>query len=590
MRPDIGIGGARDIGPIVTRAARGGRLDPGELWAIVETLVAAGRLADALREVERPLLHALYRGLDPVSSLRVRLEASVDPSGEVLDTASPALGGLRRSVRLAHERLRSRLDALIHSELSGALQEPLVTLRNGRYVVPVRADSKSRVRGIVHDQSGSGQTLFVEPLVAVELSNAWREAQLAAQAEEERVLDELSGHVAAHAEALVGDLEALASFDLWLCRARLADEMDAVRPALAPRATVTLLSARHPGLGGRVVPIDVRLGGEYTALVITGPNTGGKTVALRTVGLLVLMNQAGLHVPVADGSALPIFRDVLADIGDEQSVAQSLSTFSGHLRTITRIVEVAGEGTLVLLDELGAGTDPTEGSALAQSLLDHFIRAGALVVATTHYAELKTYAHNEPRARNASVDFDLATLAPTFHLSIGLPGTSQAFAIAERLGLPVALVEDARCPPLRGTAGVRDDAGVDPAHAAGHQCLGGTHDRGRAASSSGPGGSGGRATACSCRASRGCRGGAAPGRGRARGHRGRDRGDAWRAGTRDAHRGTTRPGHVPDRRPPGRDAQGRGRPGRDPGLARGMAGGSACRDVDRLAGHAGGGG
>ena len=444
VRPDIGIGGARDIGPIVTRAARGGRLDPGELWAIVETLVAAGRLADALREVERPLLHALYRGLDPVSSLRVRLEASVDPSGEVLDTASPALGGLRRSVRLAHERLRSRLDALIHSELSGSLQEPLVTLRNGRYVVPVRADSKSRVRGIVHDQSGSGQTLFVEPLVAVELSNAWREAQLAAQAEEERVLDELSGHVAAHAEALVGDLEALASFDLWLCRARLADEMDAVRPALAPRATVTLLSARHPGLGGRVVPIDVRLGGEYTALVITGPNTGGKTVALRTVGLLVLMNQAGLHVPVADGSALPIFRDVLADIGDEQSVAQSLSTFSGHLRTITRIVEVAGEGTLVLLDELGAGTDPTEGSALAQSLLDHFIRAGALVVATTHYAELKTYAHNEPRARNASVDFDLATLAPTFHLSIGLPGTSQAFAIAERLGLPVALVEDAR--------------------------------------------------------------------------------------------------------------------------------------------------
>ncbi len=234
------------------------------------------------------------------------------------------------------------------------------------------------------------------------------------------------------------------SFDLWLCRARLADEMDAVRPTLAPRPAVTLLSARHPGLSGRVVPIDVRLGGEYTALVITGPNTGGKTVALRTVGLLVLMNQAGLHVPVADGSALPVFRDVLADIGDEQSVAQSLSTFSGHLRTITRIVEAAGKGTLVLLDELGAGTDPTEGSALAQSLLDHFIRAGALVVATTHYAELKTYAHNEPGARNASVDFDLATLAPTFHLSIGLPGTSQAFAIAERLGLPAALVEDAR--------------------------------------------------------------------------------------------------------------------------------------------------
>ena len=444
VRPDIGIGGARDIGPIVSRAVRAGRLDPAELWAIVETLMAAGRLADALREVERPLLHALYRSLDPVPALRTRLEASVDPSGEVLDTASPALGGLRRSVRLAHERLRSRLEALIHSDLAGALQEPLVTLRNGRYVVPVRADSKGRVRGIVHDQSGSGQTLFVEPLVAVELSNAWREAQLAAQVEEERVLDELSAHVGANAEALSADLDALARFDLWLCRARFADELDAIRPAAAATRSVTLLSARHPGLSGQVVPIDVRLGGDYTALVITGPNTGGKTVALRTVGLLVLMHQAGLHVPVAHGSALPVFRDVLADIGDEQSVAQSLSTFSGHLRTITRIVEVAGEGTLVLLDELGAGTDPTEGSALAQSLLDHFIRAGALVVATTHYAELKTYAHNESRARNASVDFDLATLAPTYHLSIGLPGTSQAFAIAERLGLPSALVEDAR--------------------------------------------------------------------------------------------------------------------------------------------------
>ena len=284
----------------------------------------------------------------------------------------------------------------------------------------------------------------MEPLIAVELSNAWREAQLAAAAEEERVLDELSAHVAAGAEALQTDLETLARFDLWMCKARLAEELDAVRPALAQSRVITLLSARHPGLSGTVVPIDVRLGGDYTALVITGPNTGGKTVALRTVGLLVLMNQAGLHVPAAEGSALPVFGDVLADIGDEQSVAQSLSTFSGHLRTITRIVDAAGAGTLVLLDELGAGTDPTEGSALAQSLLDHFIRAGALVVATTHYAELKTYAHNEPRARNASVDFDLATLAPTYHLSIGLPGTSQAFAIAERLGLPAALVEDAR--------------------------------------------------------------------------------------------------------------------------------------------------
>lgn len=444
VRPDVGIGGAHDIAPIVGRASRGGRLDPGELWAVAETLAATARLADALRELERPLLHGLYRDLDTLPGLRSRLEASVDPAGEVLDTASPALGGLRRTVRIAHERLRTRLEMLIRSEVGGALQEPLVTMRAGRYVVPVRADAQSRVKGIVHDRSASGQTLFIEPLIAIELSNAWREAQLAAQAEEERVLDELSGHVGVAAEALAGDLDALARFDLWMCRARLAEEMRAVRAETAPTPRVSLRAARHPGLSGTVVPVDVELGGDYTALVITGPNTGGKTVALRTVGLLALMHQSGLHVPAASGSALPVFRDVLADIGDEQSVAQSLSTFSGHLRTITRIVDAAGEGSLVLLDELGAGTDPTEGSALAQALLDHFIRAGALVVATTHYAELKTYAHNEPRARNASVDFDLATLAPTYHLSIGLPGTSQAFAIAERLGLPAALVEDAR--------------------------------------------------------------------------------------------------------------------------------------------------
>jgi len=444
VRPDIGIGSARDIGPIVARAVRGGRLDPGELWAVAETIVAVGRLADGLREVERPLLHGLYRDLDPLPTLRSRLEASVDPAGEVLDTASPMLGGLRRNVRLAHERLRARLETLIRSEVAVSLQEPLVTMRSGRYVVPVRADAQGRVKGIVHDRSASGQTLFIEPLIAVELSNAWREAQLAAQAEEERVLDELSGHVGVAAEALATDLDALARFDLWMGKARLAQEMRAERAEIAASTRITLRAARHPGLSGTVVPIDVHLGGEYTALVITGPNTGGKTVALRTVGLLALMHQSGLHVPASSGSALPVFRDVLADIGDEQSVAQSLSTFSGHLRTITRIVGAAGEGSLVLLDELGAGTDPTEGSALAQSLLDHFIRAGALVVATTHYAELKTYAHNERRARNASVDFDLATLAPTFHLSIGLPGTSQAFAIAERLGLPAALVEDAR--------------------------------------------------------------------------------------------------------------------------------------------------
>ncbi len=443
-RPSVGVGGAHDIGPWIDRAARGGRLEPEHFLAIADTLDATARLATALGEERRPLLRGLARQLHPLPALRSTLARSFDPTGELLDTASPALGGLRAAVRVAYDRLRRRLDTLVASELGGALQEPIVTLRNGRYVVPVRAEARARVKGIVHDASGSGQTLFVEPLVVVELGNAWREAQAAVQEEEARILDELSALVGANATLLRESLDALARFDLWAAKAKLASEMDAVRAETTDRPELELLSARHPGLTGRVVPIDVRLGGDFTALVVTGPNTGGKTVTLRTIGLLALMHQAGLHVPAAPGSRLPIFRDVFADIGDEQSIAQSLSTFSGHLSRIIRIVEAAGPGTLVLLDELGAGTDPTEGSALAQALLDHFIRVRALVAATTHYAELKVYAHDTPEARNASVEFDLDTLSPTYRLSIGLPGGSQAFAIAERLGLPEAIVADAR--------------------------------------------------------------------------------------------------------------------------------------------------
>ena len=284
----------------------------------------------------------------------------------------------------------------------------------------------------------------MEPLVAVELGNAWREAQVAEQEEIARILDELSALVAANAAALRETLDALARFDLWAAKASLAADMDGTRAETAERPEVILLSARHPGLAGTVVPVDIRIGDGYTALVVTGPNTGGKTVTLRTLGLLSLMHQSGLHIPAAAGSRLPVWRDVFADIGDEQSVAQSLSTFSGHLRRITTIVAEAGPDTLVLLDELGAGTDPTEGSALAQALLDHFIRAGAIVAATTHYAELKAYAHTTAGARNAAVEFDLETLSPTYRLTIGLPGGSQAFAIAERLGLPEAIVADAR--------------------------------------------------------------------------------------------------------------------------------------------------
>ena len=376
-RPGIGIGAARDVGPAIERAARGGRLDPSQFLEIAETLDATARLATSLADERRPLLRELGRELHALPALRSTLARSFDPVGELLDTASPRLGGLRAAVRVAYDRLRRRLDALVGSELGGSLQEPIVTLRNGRYVVPVKAEARSRVKGIVHDASGSGQTLFIEPLVAVELGNAWREAQVAEAEEVARILDELSAFVAANAEALRETLDALARFDLWAAKASLAADLDGTRAETAERPEVILLSARHPGLSGRVVPIDIRLGEGYTALVVTGPNTGGKTVTLRTLGLLSLMHQAGLHIPAAAGSRLPIWRDVFADIGDEQSIAQSLSTFSGHLRSIIRIVEAAGPGTLVLLDELGAGTDPTEGSALAQALLDHFIRAGA---------------------------------------------------------------------------------------------------------------------------------------------------------------------------------------------------------------------
>jgi DNA mismatch repair protein MutS2 len=443
-RPGVGVGGAHDIGPFIERAVRGGRLEAEQFLAIADTLDAAARLATSLADERRPLLRELGRELHPLPAVRSTLARSFDPTGELLDTASPRLGGLRAAVRVAYDRLRRRLDALVGAELGSALQEPIVTLRNGRYVVPVKAEARSRVKGIVHDASGSGQTLFVEPLVAVELGNAWREAQSAETEEVARILDELSALIAANAAALGATLDALARFDLWAAKAALAADMDATRAETAERAEVVLLSARHPGLTGRVVPIDVRIGDGYTALVVTGPNTGGKTVTLRTLGLLSLMHQAGLHVPAEAGSRLPIWHDVFADIGDEQSVAQSLSTFSGHLRRITAIVAEAGPGTLVLLDELGAGTDPTEGSALAQALLDHFIRAGAIVAATTHYAELKAYAHTTDGARNAAVEFDIDTLSPTYKLTIGLPGGSQAFAIAERLGLPEAIVADAR--------------------------------------------------------------------------------------------------------------------------------------------------
>ncbi len=486
-RPGVGIAGARDIGPAIERAARGGRLDPQQFLDIWATLDAAAALKPNLADARRPLLRELGTQVHPLPAITSTLARSFDPAGELLDTASPRLGGLRAAVRVAFDRLRRRLDTLVSSvELGGALQEPIVTLRNGRYVVPVRADAKGRVKGIVHDSSGSGQTLFIEPLVIVELGNAWREAQLAEQEEVERILDELSTLVGANAGPLRETLGALAKFDLWFAKAQLAGEMGATRAETSKRGDLELLSARHPGLTGRVVPIDVRLGDGFTALVVTGPNTGGKTVTLRTLGLLALMHQAGLHVPAEAGSKLPVFRDVYADIGDEQSIAQSLSTFSGHMRSIIRIAAAAGPGTLVLLDELGAGTDPTEGSALAQALLDHFIKAGALVAATTHYAELKAYAHTTPGSTNASVEFDLETLVadlpahdrPARRLAGLRDRRAAGAARGARRGREVAAE--------RVAAHVRGDARPDPRGRVRDRRVEGASPRGRAPRRRGP--------------------------------------------------------------------------------------------------------
>ncbi|HEX5039581.1 MAG TPA: endonuclease MutS2 [Candidatus Limnocylindria bacterium] len=440
------IGGARDIRGALERASRGGRLTPAELLEIADTLLATERFAERLRDWRGPHLGGIREALDPAPDLAERITRSVDDSGELLDTASSELAAIRKRLRTAQDRVRERLNAMLRSsQMAAVIGEPIVTVRGGRYVIPIRAEAKGRVKGIVHDQSASGATLFVEPLTVVELNNAWTEATLAQAREEERILDELSGMVEGRAEPLRESLEALARADLWIARARLGTAMDAVRPSASEDAA-ELLSARHPLLGHGAVPIDLRLGDRfgYRALVVTGPNTGGKTVSLKTLGLLALMHQAGLRVPAADGARLPIFERVMADIGDEQSIAQSLSTFSSHLRNVVRFVDAAGPSTLVLLDEVGAGTDPAEGSALAMAILARLLDAGAMVAATTHYAELKTFATEHEGVSNAAVEFDVTTLRPTYRLTIGLPGKSQAFAIAERLGLPAEILGDAR--------------------------------------------------------------------------------------------------------------------------------------------------
>jgi len=452
-RPETGLGGARDVRPQVETAQRGAILLPNDLLDIRSTLVTARALQQTLIRLDReyPHLADIAGRIAPCPDLVEEIDRCLDERGEVRDDASPALARIRRELRVAHDRLLERLQRIISSaDNLPYLQEAIITQREGRYVIPLKADFKGRIRGIVHDRSASGATLFVEPLGVVELNNTWRELQIEEEQEVQRILAALSALTAAHAAEIAHTVDALADLDLAFAKARYAEETDASPPTLLPfrqqrpGSTLRFVQARHPLLDPEtVVPIDVVLDEETHVLVITGPNTGGKTVALKTVGLLTLMAQAGLYIPVAPGSAFSPFAAVYADIGDEQSIEQSLSTFSSHLTNLLSFIDRADERSLVLLDELGAGTDPAEGSALARALLEYFRQRGATTLVATHYPELKAYAQVTPGVRNASVEFDAETLRPTYRLTIGLPGRSNAFAIARRLGLDEAIIRAA---------------------------------------------------------------------------------------------------------------------------------------------------
>jgi len=434
--PSSGLRGARDIRDALRRARLGGTLDPEQLVAVADTVRAAERLFTDVRPY--PPLAARARFARPPADVAGAIENAIGVSGEVLDRASVRLGSLRADLRAAQARLQQRLDGLVRSpDLARLLQDPIVTQRAGRYVVPVKAEHRGAVKGIVHDQSASGATVFIEPLEIMEANNVLREAELAERNEVQRILDELSRRVERAAEDFDAVIAALAALDLALAKALYADAIEASRPALNAEGILDLVDARHPLLieQGNVVGIDVRLGGEFRVLVITGPNTGGKTVTLKTIGLVTVMAACGLAIPAAPNSRVPVLRRIFADIGDEQSIAQSLSTFSSHLRNVVATLADAERGDLALLDEIGAGTDPDEGAALAMAVLETLLERGVLVAATTHYPELKAFALNTPGVRNASMEFDPDTLRPTFRLHVGLPGASNAFAIAERLGL-----------------------------------------------------------------------------------------------------------------------------------------------------------
>lgn len=441
----IALGGLHDLSDILKRVEKGGVLFAHDLSLLKDTLLRVEELQKDMQEIglRIPLLREKITGISDFSSLRKELKRCITESGELSDDASPLLRQLRERIRVLQNRVRERLDSIVKSSGNQQyLQEAIVTLRQGRYVIPVKQEYKGRFPGLVHDSSASGATLFIEPMEVVQINNDLRELQRKEEDEVERILRELSSLVYGEIDLLEDANERLGQFDLILAKGRLAHNMKAVCPRTSKERLIDLKEAKHPLLKGEVVPVDIYLGEDYQIMVITGPNTGGKTVTLKTAGLFALMHQAGLHVPAKEAS-LPVFNNVFVDIGDEQSIEQSLSTFSGHMANIVNIIGTVDEYSLVLLDEVGAGTDPDEGAALAMAILSYFQERSILTIATTHYSELKMFAYQKEGIRNASVEFDVETLRPTYRLQIGIPGKSNALEIARRLGLEDGLLDRA---------------------------------------------------------------------------------------------------------------------------------------------------
>jgi DNA mismatch repair protein MutS2 len=447
LAEEMPLRGVQDVRSAASLARAGGILPPESLLSIADTVESARRLRSFLltREEKCPALCVLARQLEPLPEVVNEVRRCLREDATVADSASPELARIRQRLRHLHSRITERLQATLNSSrIRNMLQEPVITMRGDRYCLPVKAEYRAQFGGIVHDVSASGATLFMEPQEVVDLGNQIREAQIAEQNEVVRILAQLSALVGKYSDPILLTCDALGELDFINARARLSVEWDAIEPALNTQGKIRLRKARHPLLKPPVVPIDVELGNRFRILLITGPNTGGKTVTLKTVGLLTLMMQSGLHVPADTGTEMAIFQNIFADIGDEQSIEQSLSTFSGHMTNIAATLPQCDEHTLVLLDELGAGTDPAEGAALAQAILDYLLARHARVMATTHYGELKSYAYARQGVQNASVEFDLQTLRPTYHLRIGTPGSSHAIVIAQRLGLPSSVIETAQ--------------------------------------------------------------------------------------------------------------------------------------------------